>query len=96
MRPLRAGLALLAIGVIVPAAGQTIAATPPMDWNSWDAYGISVTEAEVKANADYIHLKTRGGSTLSWTFNGPSIRNRTRIAKTRISRWTNMDGLFPR
>ena len=30
------------------------AATPPMGWNSWDCYGPTVTEAEVKANADYM------------------------------------------
>jgi len=38
------------------------AATPPMGWNSWDCYGPTVTEAEVKANADYMaeHLKTHG------------------------------------
>jgi len=28
--------------------------TPPMGWNSWDCYGASVTEAEVKSNADYM------------------------------------------
>src|SRR5688500_2211053 len=27
------------------------APTPPMGWNSWDAFGASVTEAEVLANA---------------------------------------------
>ena len=33
-----------------------------MGWNSWDAYGTTVTEAEVKANADYMaaHLKQQG------------------------------------
>ncbi|MBV7528532.1 glycoside hydrolase family 27 protein [Chitinophaga sp. sic0106] len=38
------------------------AATPPMGWNSWDCYGPNVTEAEVKANADYMakHLKAYG------------------------------------
>jgi alpha-galactosidase len=38
------------------------AATPPMGWNSWDCYGPTVTEAEVKANADYMaqHLKSSG------------------------------------
>ncbi len=38
------------------------ALTPPMGWNSWDCYGPTVTEAEVKANADYMakHLKTFG------------------------------------
>ena len=29
-----------------------LAPTPPMGWNSWDAYGTTVTEQEVKANAD--------------------------------------------
>src|SRR6516165_10430426 len=36
-----------------------IAPTPPMGWNSWDAYGTSVTEAEVKANADYMAAKLK-------------------------------------
>ncbi|MGA3097310.1 MAG: glycoside hydrolase family 27 protein [Bryobacteraceae bacterium] len=39
-----------------------VAATPPMGWNSWDCYGTTVTEAEVKANADYVarNLKAHG------------------------------------
>jgi alpha-galactosidase len=38
------------------------APTPPMGWNSWDCYGPTVTEAEVKANADYMskYLKKYG------------------------------------
>ena len=38
------------------------APTPPMGWNSWDCYGPTVTEAEVKANADYMakNLKESG------------------------------------
>ena len=38
------------------------AATPPMGWNSWDCFGPTVTESEVKANADYMakHLKNFG------------------------------------
>ena len=38
------------------------APTPPMGWNSWDCYGPTVTEAEVKANADYMakYLKNYG------------------------------------
>jgi len=33
-----------------------------MGWNSWDAYGTTVTESEVKANADYMarNLKQHG------------------------------------
>ncbi len=46
-----------------PAAGQVSAdqpefynwaRTPPMGWNSWDCYGPTVTEDEVRANADYM------------------------------------------
>jgi alpha-galactosidase len=33
---------------------KTWAKNPPMGWNSWDCYGSSVTEAEVKANTDYM------------------------------------------
>lgn len=33
---------------------HTWALTPPMGWNSWDCFGPSVTEPEVKANADYM------------------------------------------
>lgn len=38
------------------------AKTPPMGWNSWDCYGLTVHEDEVKANADYMaeHLKEYG------------------------------------
>jgi hypothetical protein len=38
------------------------APTPPMGWNSWDCYGPTVTESEVKANADYMaeYLKKYG------------------------------------
>jgi alpha-galactosidase len=38
-----------------PLFSQTLLApTPPMGWNSWDSFGTSVTEDEVKANADYM------------------------------------------
>lgn len=38
------------------------ALTPPMGWNSWDCYGPTVVESEVKSNADYLaeHLKRYG------------------------------------
>ena len=41
---------------------QKLALAPPMGWNSWDCYGPSVTEAEVKANAAYMarHMKAFG------------------------------------
>ena len=41
---------------------KTWAATPPMGWNSWDCFGPTVVESEVKANADYMadHLLKYG------------------------------------
>jgi alpha-galactosidase len=38
------------------------APTPPMGWNSWDCFGPTVVEDEVKANADYMakNLKSVG------------------------------------
>lgn len=36
---------------------QKWALTPPMGWNSWDCYGPTVVESEVKANADYMAAK---------------------------------------
>ncbi len=38
------------------------AKTPPMGWNSWDCYGPTVREDEIKANADYMadYLKDYG------------------------------------
>ncbi|TGD82284.1 NPCBM/NEW2 domain-containing protein [Hymenobacter wooponensis] len=65
------GLALLSGLAGLPVAAQKAPATsdfhewtltPPMGWNSWDCYGPTVTEAEVKANADYMarYLKSSG------------------------------------
>lgn len=50
------------LALSLTALGQSIAETPPMGWNSWDAYGTTVTEDEVRANAEYMakHLKQFG------------------------------------
>src|SRR4051794_12538247 len=51
----RSLLMLLAVLVLsLPARAAILAETPPMGWNSWDAYGTTVTEPEVKANAVYM------------------------------------------
>jgi hypothetical protein len=34
-----------------PSHAQMLALTPPMGWNSWDAYGLTIDEDEYKANA---------------------------------------------
>lgn len=45
-----------------PSSFLDAAPTPPMGWNSWDCWGTQVTEAQTKANADYMaeHLKAAG------------------------------------
>jgi hypothetical protein len=61
MTALRATIAIACIHA-ASAAQAPVAPVPPMGWNSWDAYGTTVTEAEVKANADYMasRLKQHG------------------------------------
>ena len=43
-----------------------LAPTPPLGWNSWDCYGPTVREDEVKANADFMaeHLLKYGWDTV--------------------------------
>jgi len=44
-------LSLLAVTIASSlASAQTLAPTPPMGWNSWDAYGLTIDEADFKAN----------------------------------------------
>ncbi len=38
----------------VPPLDRSIALKPPMGWNSWDSFGWTVNEAQVRANADYM------------------------------------------
>ena len=47
------------------------AATPPMGWNSWDCFGPTVTESEVKANADYMSEKLKA---FGWNYIVVDIR----------------------
>lgn len=47
------------------------APTPPMGWNSWDCYGPTVVEDEVKANADYMAKNLRK---FGWTYIVVDIR----------------------
>lgn len=64
---LRFALALaaaLAVSASAQTATATLAPTPPMGWNSWDAYGLTITEAQFKANVEVLaKLKPLG-----WTY----------------------------
>ena len=54
-------LALMCLN-ISGQTSKTLAETPPMGWNSWDCFGMDVTEDQIKATADFMaeHLKDYG------------------------------------
>jgi alpha-galactosidase len=47
---------------VVQAQKRVLAPTPPMGWNSWDAFGEAVKESDIRATADWIakSLKSYG------------------------------------
>ncbi|MFC6018249.1 RICIN domain-containing protein [Plantactinospora solaniradicis] len=69
----RSAGAALVLGVLLATLGEVpmrtgsaasalpngVATTPPMGWNSYDSYNWNVTEAQVKANADYMSTNLR-------------------------------------
>lgn len=36
-------------------AQQMVAATPPMGWNSWDSFGLTINQSQFEHEADYMH-----------------------------------------
>jgi alpha-galactosidase len=48
--------------LVAQGSGPLLAPTPPMGWNSWDSYGLTVTEDQFKANVTWFnqHLKQYG------------------------------------
>jgi len=48
--------AILALALAAPTLthAQVLAPTPPMGWNSWDAYGLTIDEADFKANTSVL------------------------------------------
>jgi len=50
--------------IAIGTQAQKLAASPPMGWNSWDSYGLTVNEDQFKANASVLaSLKQYG-----WTY----------------------------
>jgi hypothetical protein len=66
MRPKYSAVALffLASGLHLLAQQRNgqLAPTPPLGWNSWDSYGLTITEPQFKANVNWMnrHLKRYG------------------------------------
>jgi hypothetical protein len=61
MKPSHLLLAIILLSIFASAQSSP-APTPPMGWNSWDSYGTTVREENVKANADWMaeHLAKYG------------------------------------
>ncbi len=57
-----AGTALLAAALPALAQQPPLAPTPPMGWNSWDSYGLTIDESQYRANVDVLakRLKAAG------------------------------------
>jgi hypothetical protein len=52
---------LCAVLTTIAASADKLAPTPPMGWNSWDAYGLTITEEQFRANAQVLAgLKSYG------------------------------------
>lgn len=55
----RSGLALCLVALFAFGASAqttaTLAPTPPLGWNSWDSYGLTITESQFKANVSWLH-----------------------------------------
>ena len=57
-----AGAAAFAVAAQAQAQQATLAPTPPMGWNSWDSYGLTIDESQYRANVDVLakRLKAAG------------------------------------
>src|SRR3984885_12084748 len=58
-KPINNYLSIATLLIVLAGApgleATNLAPTPPMGWNSWDSYGLTVTEAEFKANVTWFH-----------------------------------------
>ncbi len=65
-RASRALLAPLVVSIALHAQTKPkVAATPPMGWNSWDSYGLTITEAQFRAN---VKVQTETLKALGWRY----------------------------
>ena len=64
-RPLIASVTLLAAMLLTSSSqAQSPAPTPPLGWNSWDSYGLTINEADYRANTTVL----AGLRQYGWTY----------------------------
>lgn len=115
MRKRKIGACFIALLMLLGAryfAGQRVAAksapllaaTPPMGWNSWDAFGTTIDEAQLKANADWFakHLKPFGWQyvviDMEWFVSNPTAEGGAKTAQFSMDsygRYTPPANRFP-
>ena len=80
---------VLVVNIVKAQSFKDWAPTPPMGWNSWDCYGPTVTESEVKAAADYMakNLKPYG-----WQYIVVDIR--WFVANTKAGGYNEKDPIY--
>jgi alpha-galactosidase len=95
------GMAKTSIKVV---CGDTLALTPPMGWNSYDAFGDSVVESEVISNALWLkkHLQPFGWDTIVVDFrwydslaNGVRVQNPEGVTLDGFGRCIPAPNRFP-
>jgi alpha-galactosidase len=82
IRGLKALILCTALAMIATPA-ETLAPTPPMGWNSWDAYGLTINAEQFRANARVLAgLKSYGWNYAvvdeGWYFEDPQARPEAR------------------
>ncbi|HEY4979095.1 MAG TPA: hypothetical protein VII25_08035, partial [Candidatus Acidoferrum sp.] len=86
------------------AAAPMLAATPPLGWNSWDGYGTTVTEAQVKSNANWFaeNLKPFGWQyivvDMEWFVTNPAPEGNSKASLFSMDsngRYTPAENRFP-
>lgn len=96
-----AGAATTKIEIV---CGDTLALTPPMGWNTYDAFGDSVVESEVISNAVWLkkHLQPFGWNTIVVDFrwydslaNGIRVQNPEGVTIDRFGRCMPAVNRFP-
>ncbi|MBO0938360.1 glycoside hydrolase family 27 protein [Fibrella sp. HMF5335] len=99
-RPFLFPLLLLTCNMVLAQA--PVAQSPPLGWNSYNAYGATVTEAEVKENAAYMaeYLRPRGWQFVvvdfCWSYAHPPTSTQSNPKQFRLEDgahvpWLNMD-----
>lgn len=87
-----------------PGQKTLLAATPPMGWNSWDSYGTTISEADVKANADWFakNLKPYGWQYITvdmeWFVTNPRASGNSKESKFSLDeygRYIPAENRFP-